>query len=123
MSIPASYLFQGTKYKVILKNKSYEFTKDIIQNSIKHGTQITDDKNRRWLLNIETILLTKHFIDSMKEGLNFTKEQLFAADQFLVSYLWLKNNKSIKVMKNHTTFTEKELIVFPLKKKTGLEKL
>ena len=53
--------------------------------------------------------------------LNFTKEQLFAADQFLVSYLWLKNNKSIKVMKTITTFTEKELIVFPLKKKTGLE--
>ena len=47
LSIPASYFFQGTKYKVILKNKSYEFTREIIQNSIKHGTQITDDKNRR----------------------------------------------------------------------------
>ena len=122
LSIPASYLFQGTKYKVILKNKSYEFTKDIIQNSIKHGTQITDDKNRRWLLNIGNYFVDKNiFIDSMKEGLNFTKEQLFAADQFLVSYLWLKYNKSIKVMKNHYHFHRKrtDSISFEEKDRTG----
>ena len=55
-------LFQGTKYKVILKNKSYGFTKEIIQNSIKHGTQITDDKNRRWLLNIGNYFVDKNIL-------------------------------------------------------------
>ena len=122
LSIPASYFFQGTKYKVILKNKSYEFTREIIQNSIKHGTQITDDKNRRWLLNIGNYFVDKNiFIDSMKEGFNFTKEQLFAADQFLVSYLWLKNNNSIKVMKNHYHFHRKrtDSISFEEKDRTG----
>ena len=122
LSIPASYLFQGTKYKVTLKNKSYEFTKEIIQSSIKHGVQITDDKNRRWLLNIGNYFVDKNiFIDSMKEGFNFTKEQLFAADQFLVSYLWLKNNNNIKVMKNHYHFHRKrnDSISFEEKDRTG----
>ena len=57
----------------------------------------------------------------MKEGFNFTKEQLFAADQFLVSYLWLKNNNSIKVMKNHYHFHRKrnDSISFEEKDRTG----
>ena len=122
LSIPASYLFKGTKYKVVLKNKTFEFTKEIIQNSIEYGTKITNNKNRRWLLNIGNYFVDRNiFIDSMKEGFNFTKEQLFAADQFLVSYLWLKNNNSIKVTKNHYHFHRKrnDSISFEEKERTS----
>ena len=43
----------------------------------------------------------------MKEGLSYSEEYLFAADQFLITYLWLKNNKNIEVKKKHYHFHRK----------------
>tara|TARA_X000000368_G_scaffold409605_1_gene391834 strand:- start:31749 stop:32576 length:828 start_codon:yes stop_codon:yes gene_type:complete len=108
LSIPLSKFFTGTKYRVTLKSHNFEFKKELIKNSILNSEKITDQKNRRWLLNIGNFIVNKeNFLDAMKEGLSYSEEYLFAADQFLITYLWLKNNKNIEVKKKHYHFHRK----------------
>ena len=122
LSIPLSKFLTGTKYRVILKKNDFEFNKKLIKNSIYNNKQITYQKNRRWLINIGNFIVEKdNFLEAMKEGFSYPEEYLFAADQFLISYLWLKNKKNIEVRKKHYHFHRKrsDSISFEEKDRTG----
>ena len=80
----------------------------LIKKSILNEVKITKQKNSRWLINIGNFIVYKsNFLSTMKEGLSFSERLLFAADQFLISYLWLKNNNYIETRRQHYHFHRK----------------
>ncbi len=108
LSILQSKLLKGTKYKVVIKDKNFEFNKELIKNSIINSEKITTEKNRRWLFNIGNFIVDReNFLNAMQEGLSYPEKYLYAGDQFLITYLWLKNNKNIEVKKRHYHFHRK----------------
>tara|TARA_B100000029_G_scaffold487688_1_gene543453 strand:+ start:565 stop:1392 length:828 start_codon:yes stop_codon:yes gene_type:complete len=108
LSIIKSNLVKGTKHRVIIKDRDFEFNKELIKNSILNDQKITTEKNRRWLFNIGNFIVNReNFLNAMKEGLSYSEKYLFAGDQFLITYLWLKNNNNIEVKKKHYHFHRK----------------
>ena len=108
LSIPLSKVHNGTKYRVIFQDKNFRFDKDLIKKSILNEVKITKQKNSRWLINIGNFIVYKpNFLSTMKEGLSFSERLLFAANQFLISYLWLKNNNYIETRRQHYHFHRK----------------
>ena len=107
-SIPLSKVHNGTKYRVIFQDTDSKFDKNLIKKSILEEVMITKQKNFRWLINIGNFIVYKpNFLSIMKEGFSFPERLLFAADQFLISYLWLKNNNYIEIRKQHYHFHRK----------------
>ena len=112
-----SKVHNGTKYRVIFQDKNFRFDKDLIKKSILNEVKITKQKNSSWLINIGNFIVYKpNFLSTMKEGLSFSERLLFAADQFLISYLWLKNNNYIETRNNIIIFIEKDETAFVSRK-------
>ena len=108
LSIVQSRVLKGTKYKVVIKDRNFEFNKELIKNSIINSEKITTEKNRRWLFNIGNFIVDReNFLNAMQEGLSYPEKYLYAGDQFLITYLWLKNKNNIEVKKKHYHFHRK----------------
>lgn len=112
----------SNKYKVTLSKEHNIFSKETIQEYIKNNEKIDSNKSIRWLLNIGNFIVYKNnFLDSMQEGLSYDEKYLFAADQFLITYLWLKNRNSIELHDKHYHFHRKrnDSISFSEKERTS----
>tara|TARA_B100002019_G_scaffold291394_1_gene311472 strand:- start:1678 stop:2505 length:828 start_codon:yes stop_codon:yes gene_type:complete len=122
LSIPLSKIDNGTKYRIIFQDENFEFDKNIIKKSILDGIKITKEKNVRWLINIGNFIVDRNsFVSAMSEGFSYPEKLLFAADQFLISYLWLKNKNNLEVRKKHYHFHRKrqDSVSFEEKDNTG----
>lgn len=98
----------SNKYRVDLSDNRSIFTKEIIKDYIKNDKKLKNQKSIRWLLNVGNFIVHKNnFLESMSEGLDYEEKYLFAADQFMITYLWLKNKNAIELRKNHYHFHRK----------------
>ncbi len=116
----------GSKFrnnsKVIFSKKNTTFSKEQIQDYIKNNKKIDSNKSIRWLINIGNFIVYRNgFLESMEEGLDYDEKYLFAADQFMITFLWLKNKNFIELRKEHYHFHRKrnDSISFTEKERTG----
>ncbi len=95
------------KYIVRYRKDDFIFDKVKIQNSIKKKKNYLIDKNIRWVLNSGNFIVNRDsFLSTISEGTKIDKN-ILTLDAVAISYLWLKDNKKIKIDKNLYHFHRK----------------
>ena len=80
----------------------------MIQDSIKKKNYLID-KNIRWILNSGNFIVNRDsFLRTISEGTKINRN-ILTLDAVVISYLWLKDNKRIKIDKNLYHFHRKRL--------------
>jgi len=97
------------KYIVRYRKDDFIFDKVMIQDSIKKKKNYLIDKNIRWILNSGNFIVNRDsFLRTISEGTKINRN-ILTLDAVVISYLWLKDNKRIKIDKNLYHFHRKRL--------------
>lgn len=97
------------KYKVVYTNEDFTFDIFKIKESINKERNYLIHKNIRWVLNSGNFIVNKNlYINFIQEGLSISKS-ILTIDAVAISYLWLKNGGTLRLLNNLYHFHRKRL--------------